>query len=298
MNSKKKINKILKIIKLDKLKHYIINANNKKLIAFFYKNKKILFILKISFNQFTTNQFTNESKSYFFLKNKNINFNLTTFKNVYKKKKISISKIKYIKGKQGNFFDLENFFIKDKFKFKSIKFDNYFKILIKNFKVIHSYDLKRDKEFKKINSYFKKERLNIAYSHGDFVHWNSIKTNNKYFLYDLEYFSKKRIFLYDIFHWLIAPITNKLRFFKYKINYNYLLILFLKFYLNKFKFKLDNRQIIKYLLLYFLEQKYIYLLAKDINKKYNIISAKNLKNSKLLTIFYSNQIKLFLKYLK
>ena len=51
-----------------------------------------------------------------------------------------------------------------------------------------------------------------------------------------------------------------------------------------------------YILFYFYEQKYFFLQAKNIDKKYKIISSLNLKNSNKLFKFYSNQIKIFLNY--
>tara|TARA_B100001741_G_C16553187_1_gene600636 strand:+ start:3778 stop:4677 length:900 start_codon:yes stop_codon:yes gene_type:complete len=294
---KNKIDKIFRIKKFNKLKYTIDEINNKKLIAYFFKKNKIFFVLKISFNQFTSNQFNNEKNAYKILKKRKHPFYLTKYRNIYNHKYTSISKIKYIDGKKGSFFDLDKFFKIKNLKIQTIKFEKYTQIMKENFRKIHSFNFIIDKDFENIQSIFKNEKIDISLSHGDFTHWNSIKSKNNYFIYDLEYFSKKRVFLYDILHWLIAPITNKFKLFKFKINYNYLLILFIRFYLNKLNHKLSKREIIKYLLLYFIEQKYIALLADKINKKYKIISHENLKNSKLLSKFYSNQIKIFIKYL-
>ena len=88
-----------------------------------------------------------------------------------------------------------------------------------------------------------------------------------------------------------GAITN------FKINYNILLVYWIKFILTRLNINLSSKEVIKYLLLFFLEQKYFFLMAKQLNKKYKIISKKNLKKSSLRSTFYSNQINNFLRYL-
>ena len=129
-----------------------------------------------------------------------------------------------------------------------------------------------------------------------FVHWNTI-TDKKHYVFDLEYFSKERIFLYDILHWVIQPYINKLKFFNYTTKFNIFLIFLVKYNLNNLNIKFTDREIVKYIIIYFLELKYTYYIAKDISKKYRIISPKNLKRSKTLFKFCSQQISYFLRQL-
>lgn len=296
MNYEEKIKKKLEKLNLSYDNYYLVELNNKKYIGFFYIKKKIKYLLKFSFDDFNSNLFNNEAQSYKFLKNRSVHFKIVNFQNILKDKDCYISKINYVDGNNGKYFELKDFFIKDKFKHYPIKIDKYFTILKSNFKNIYNYDLKKDKDFKKILEKFKNQKLNITLSHGDFVPWNSIKNFKVKRIYDLEYFSKKRIFIYDILHWLICPVTNKLKYLNYNLNYNKILIYYIKFNLKILDIKLDNNQLLMYILFYFYEQKYFFLQAKNINKKYKIISSLNSKNSNKLFKFYSNQIKIFLNY--
>lgn len=296
MNYEEKIRKKLEKLNLSYDKYSLVELNNKKYIGFFYIKKKIKYLLKFSFDKFNSNLFNNETQSYKFLKNRNIHFKIVNLQNILKNKDCYISKINYIDGNNGKYFELKNFFNKDKFKHYPIRIEKYFTILKSNFKNIYNYDLKKDNDLKKILKKFKNQKTNITLSHGDFVPWNSVKTLNGYLVYDLEYFAKKRIFIYDILHWLICPLTNKLKYLNYSLNYNKILIYYIKFNLKILDIKLDNNQLLMYILFYFYEQKYFFLQAKNIDKKYKIISSLNLKNSNKLFKFYSNQIKIFLNY--
>ena len=292
------VEKFEKILRTKKIKYdfYTIkNINNKKKIAFFYLKKKIIFLLKISLNIFTSNQFKNEINSYNFIKKKRIHFLTTSAEKFYNNKSISILKIKYVDGEKGSFFDLKKFYQRKYIKTKTINLSNYKNILKNNFKKIHLVNIKIDNDFKKINNYFKKEKLKICLSHGDFAHWNTISNRKKNYVFDLEYFSKERIYLYDILHWLIQPYINKIRFFNYTTKFNIFLIFLIKYNLNNLNVKYNKREIIKYIIVYFIEIKYTYYIAKYISKKYKIISPKDLKRSKILYKFCSQQISYFLR---
>ena len=49
-------------------------------------------------------------------------------------------------------------------------------------------------------------RIPLDVSHGDFIHFNTLKTSNKNYVFDLEFFQKERSHLYDYFHWYVTPI--------------------------------------------------------------------------------------------
>lgn len=54
------------------------------------------------------------------------------------------------------------------------------------------------------------ERLTLTPSHGDFVHWNMLRTTNgRVFALDFEYYSPARSVLFDRCHWTMAPLLRR-----------------------------------------------------------------------------------------
>jgi len=268
--------------------------NLKKYLVYINSKKKINYLLKVSFNKYTSTLFQNEIRGFKFFK-KNKIFNLKNIKNIYNIKNISVLKTKYIYGKTVNYFELKNFYNVKYLPKKKINISQYEKILKKNFKTINNYKIDKIKEFKileKINN----KNIELSASHGDFVYWNCIKKKKLFYVYDFEHFAKSRIYIYDILHWIIFPITIKFRYINYKLNYNLLLIYYVKLFLKYLNIYLDNEELIKYIILYFIEQKYFFYQAKSINQKHKIIKKVDLKNSVKLSNFYSTQIKIFIKY--
>ena len=69
-------------------------------------------------------------------------------------------------------------------------------------KILKIYSLNIENEirydFTKLKK-FKKKDIFISFSHGDFVSWNVICNKKKYYIYDLEYFSKKKFIFMILF---------------------------------------------------------------------------------------------------
>ena len=164
-------------------------------------------------------------------------------------------------------------------------------IFKKNFKNIFIYQLPGEfnKDFDNILKKFPKEDIKISLSHGDFTHHNLIKSMNGSICFiDFEYFSKQRIYIYDILHWLIAPIVNKMVLkYRIKLNLNYLLKKWVQLFFFFINFKVKERDLEKYLLLYYLEQKYFFKITPKLKKKYNIFSYKTIFSSSKLSNYYS-----------
>lgn len=146
---------------------------------------------------------------------------------------MSISKIKAISGKKGNFFEFNKFYISNHERFyNSLTVSEYIEHLI--IKVFRTTDVELPKNIKNIIEKFVVEYGNLQiltdFSHGDMVHYNSIKSLNKNYLYDLEHYDKKKILFYDFFHWHTMPYIfradrlRKVKFFvSFSLAYYYLL---------------------------------------------------------------------------
>jgi hypothetical protein len=259
------------------------------------KNEKI-FVIKNNIKK------SNFGKYYFYLKQSNKNL----FLKVFTKKKTFIyynnelNGLKYSSKKKQK----KVFFPK---LIKSINKKNY-KILIyrsikhtrKIFKHVNFYNLElsnpkqvsigkyqeivsflkkdkvlgKDKQIRKFLLKFKNEKVFLSVSHGDFVHYNIIKSDSKNYLIDFEYFSKKRIFLHDEINWYFAVMINY--FINQKFNhinlFSRLVLIYLKYYTYYNLKKLEKNQIrIKtdiYVFIFILEK--LVILSKDLNlDKYN-----------------------------
>ena len=127
-------------------------------------------------------------------------------------------------------------------------------------------------------------------SHGDFINFNSIKTNEKYYMFDLEFFQKDASFLYDYFSWHLSPLISKT--VKYKQQFIFLKIfpLLIKFLYFMFKKKykksiIDGEKKFKILLILFLLEKHVSSKFKKVFNEDELISVndRNLlsKNSNL-----------------
>ena len=291
MKYKKKI--IIKIIekffktKIDNIK----KINNSKFI--FYLKKKNS-IIKICQDDFNYNLFLNEKKAYKYLNKKRLFLNIAKFNYLKKLNKLKILMIDFIKGRKVNYLNLK-LLIKENKNLLSynqkILMSEIEYIYKKNFKKIFISKLSSefDKDFDNILKKYPKDVIKISPSHGDFTHHNVIKsTNGSIYIIDFEYFSKQRIYIYDTLHWLISPIVNKL-VLNCRINFN--LSYFLKKWVQLFfffiNFELKEKDLDKYLLLYYLEQKYFFKITQKLKKEYNIFSVKTITSSYKLSNYYS-----------
>ena len=269
---------------------HILTLNNSKFIIFFKKRK---YIFKISIDIFNKNLFINENKGINFFKKKFPTLKIPSSLFIKKYKKIFILKIKLVKGNKTHYFNLADIIKKNKFLSESsnnIKIKDFRSVLKDNFKTIFLYKLDSDfdSDFDKILKKFNSYQIETSVSHGDFTHHNIINSFKKYHIIDFEYFSKKRIYNYDILHWLISPIVKKLVLnFKINININYFLKLWIKLCFFLFNMKLHNKNLDLYLNLYYLDQKYFFKMTKFLKKKHKIYSKKTLSDSIELTKYYS-----------
>ena len=273
--------------KVDKIE----KINNSKFIIYLYKMK---LVIKICHDDFNSNLFLNEKKAYKHLKKNRFFLHIAKFNYFKKLNTLKILAINFIKGKKVNYLNLSLVIKKNKNLLKhnqKISISVIKHIFKKNFKNIFIYQLPSefDKDFDNIIKKFPKEDIKISLSHGDFTHHNLIKSMNGSICFiDFEYFSKQRIYIYDILHWLIAPIVNKMVLnYRIKLNLNYLLKKWVQLFFFFINFKVKERDLEKYLLLYYLEQKYFFKITPKLKEKYNIFSYKTISSSSKLSNYYS-----------
>ena len=278
---KKELNKFIIIISSNKQRHKYIN--------------------KIHLSKFSIKLGRNEKKGYkFFLKKKINKFKIPKYKTIISLSKKYVSKIDYIKGIDVNYLDIEGlkYLLKYSVKTKKkINIKKYLNIINDNFKSIYSFDISKELiiDWSRITRKFKQD-IYISSSHGDFTHKNLIKQKNNYFMIDFEFFSKKRIYLYDSIHWLIPPLLKRTNnFLMRNINFSFLFIFYLKMFYMLIGYDISKNQIKVNLILYFLEQKFFYKLPNILTKEKKLLSQKRIKESKYLSRIYSRQLNYLLK---
>tara|TARA_B110000116_G_C16645118_1_gene494693 strand:- start:34 stop:948 length:915 start_codon:yes stop_codon:yes gene_type:complete len=298
---------LLNILKRFKIEHGIEDISEKNLKKFIItirskQKKSIKYLIKICLSNFALKLNKNEEKGYLFFQNMKISkIQFPIYRKIYKSNKISLHKINFIKGKKLNYLQfakLKPFFYKTMAIKKKINLSKYSNVINNNFKNLYSFNIGKDlnKDYKKIKKRFKGE-VYVSFSHGDLVPWNVIsnKKDNLY-LYDLEYFSKKRIYLYDFIYWLISPIFIKFYFIlNIGINFEFLLTKYLNFKLKQMNILIEKKELRKYFALYLLEQKYFYKLPDNFKNKKIQFSLQNIYKSKKLSDCYSKQLNLILK---
>ena len=113
---------------------------------------------------------------------------------------------------------------------------------------------------------------------------------------DFEFFSKKRIYLYDSIHWIIPPLLRRTNnFLMREINFSFLFILYLKIFYRLIGYDINKNEVKVNLILYFLEQKFFYKLPNILTKEKKLLSQKRIKESKYLSKIYSRQLNYLLK---
>ena len=232
-----------------------------KKILITIKYKEDISILKICHDPYSIKLSNNENKSYKIIKKNNLNFiNILPFRKIRSKKNLSLTVIKFINGKNANFFEFNNFYkFTNSNKTKNFSINNYTNKKINHY--IHlnkkiSKDLSINKYKKKILNIYKLDKVITTYSHGDFSKYNTIKNKKNNYVIDLEFFNKNRNFLYDFLFWYLVPVLNYL----YKLNnilpvsiIFYLIENFIKYNLLKEK-KLNINNLKLYFSLFFFER--------------------------------------------
>ena len=297
-NFRKLLNINLKNFDLEKI---IKKELNKYIIIIRSKNKEFKYVNKIHLSKFSIKLGHNEKKGYiFFLKKKINKIKVPKYKTIISLSKKYVSKIDYIKGKGVNYLDIEGLKYLHEYSVKTkrkINIKKYLNIINDNFKSIYSFDISKELiiDWSRISRKFKQD-IYICSSHGDFTNKNLIKQKNNYFMIDFEFFSKKRIYLYDSIHWIIPPLLRRTNnFLMREINFSFLFILYLKIFYRLIGYDINKNEVKVNLILYFLEQKFFYKLPNILTKEKKLLSQKRIKESKYLSKIYSRQLNYLLK---
>lgn len=251
------LTKILKKEKIYYEKNSIKYSNFNKII-FFGKYNKLKCFVKVFTNKKTFKMFYNEIEGYNFFK---------------KKKFFKLPKIyKFIDNKNYKIIIFEKIIDKKK-KFKLFKNISFEKLNSKE-KKLSELEFLNKKIFSRLrlNNFYKKfkdHKIQLKSSHGDFLHYNIIKSTHSNYLIDFEYFSKNRSYFHDDLNWYFSPIINFLYNKNFlKINlisfFLYYILNFITFCLYIKKFKQINLKENKIYIIIFIFEK-IKILHQDLN---------------------------------
>ena len=190
-----------------------------KKILILIKYKKYIYILKICYDPYSIKLSNNEHKSYSIIKKNSLKFiNILPFRKIVSNKKFSITQIKFIDGRKGNFSKFNDFYkFTELNKTKYLFLTNYIEKKIAYYINLNkkiSKDISINKYKKRIYDKYKVHRVITNYSHGDFAKYNTLKSKKNNYVIDLEFFNKDRNFLYDFLFWHLVPVFNYL----YKLN--------------------------------------------------------------------------------
>ena len=234
-----------------------IKSNKLKNIKF----KKNIVIKKFS-NSEKLNSL-NEIKGYNYFLNKDIFQLIPRIKIVKKYNSVLIYYKRFNQTHVRSFFKINKFYNISKIKFKKINSSDYLIDLINKLNEIKNFDNKFpiNKILISIKKY-KNQTLLISPNHCDFIHYNTLICNNKYYTIDFEYFKKKIIFNYDLYNWYFTPLFTNIK--RYKLNFfsNFLIDIF--FYILKkknfgYQQKINKAFYNDKYLFFFLVEKYLFL---------------------------------------
>ena len=302
-------NKIIDLLKKNNLDNEILELKYflfKEIFIKVKKNSNKNLFIKISLDQYSINLSKNEQLGYFECnKFPYKKFNLPEYKTIDVHNNYFISSVEEIIGSKGNYYEFNKFYKKDinqNFNFMLVKdyldsvcsnlpekseneIANCLKLIVKNFKL----------KFGHIS-------IPMDISHGDFIHFNSIKSFNKKYVFDLEFFKKNRPYLYDGIHWFLLPLFfnaaryKKTKLFIYFSNFYLKRIIkfFLKSHLMKFDFKNNNLFDVLFSLYLIEKALFLYNQLKLPNIDELIGLDSKASDKKMLDIY----IKVFLKFEK
>jgi len=298
-NFHKNIKKILfKLnLKFSKCEFFFLNLG-KIIILSKEKNKKNIF--KIPTDTYTQNLINNEKNGYLNADIKLRFNNLPRFTLLKYTKTCSIGKMNYLGKVKGNYFNFKKFYKElDKSRLKKTNLKNYFNLLKKkNFFSINIFNKDFDRYYKKIINKYEYQEVIMSASHGDFVHWNTAVYNKDYYVYDLEFFSKKRIYIFDKLHWFFLPIIQKIYTygFFYKLLNKFIFFYFILFFL-KFFFFTDykKKQFDFYFILYLIEKENYYKNLLLHIKKNHKSTKDYLNRTKFIKKFHTEILKFLLR---
>ena len=277
------INNIISKLKISSKFDYVENLNLNKIIVYF---KEKNFILKISKEKELLVFAQNERDGYLNKDLKKI-YNFPEYENIINTNELFVSKIQYLGEKKGNYFEVEKFIKKKNLEinYDTIGLEKYFQKL-KDYYFLNDLNNNLKNINFEINLFINQNNIHnvpVELSHGDFIHWNTRKHENKFFNYDLELYNPQRVFCYDIIHWHYMPFIQKLDLIKPKFIKNKLINLFNIYLINLLRKKNSNFTILdykKFIFLYLFEKKLYYL---------KILSVENIQ-CKTTKIYYNQLI--------
>jgi len=209
--------------------------------------------------------------------------------------------MEYIAGKKPAYFDLNRIKLNNKKNLKKITIYRYIKLLKNtNQSNIKEKKYKQSKKIiKHISNYFLnmnnlKNIIRVNYSHGDFVNYNIIKKNNKFYIIDYENFKLRTVYS-DQINWILHRIfynlskLNLLFFLYKKVFFHKILFKFNKFLISSiFKIKIND------FFIYYIF--YLYEKIEVLNENKNLISnSLEKKRTKNMINIYTQQILQILK---
>ena len=265
--------KIIKKIINNKNTILIYENNNKKYVDKIFNSKNLFFFKKekIGIKYFKKNKLFDIPKVYSY-----------TIKN-------NIGKItsEYIEGKKTHIKKINQVYKSGPFISKKVNLNKYLSDLKNNYKIKKKQSY--SKEFK--DNYFLNKKIYVSKTHGDFVHYNCLEKDKKFYIIDFEKF-RERIVVFDYLNWILHPLTFRISKYFFLNNRNFItkilnnIILFLLNLLAKsltkkifFKLKIDLKDFNLYYFL-FLNEK-IFIIQEDLsyvkNKKVKSTAYKHLK---------------------
>ena len=265
--------KIIKKIINDKNTILIYENNNKKYVDKIFNSKNLFFFKKekLGIKYFKQNKLFDIPKVYSY-----------TIKN-------NIGKItsEYIEGKKTHINKINQVYKSGPFISKKVNLNKYLSDLKNNYKIKKKQSY--SKEFK--DNYFLNKKIYVSKTHGDFVHYNCLEKDKKFYIIDFEKF-RERIVVFDYLNWILHPLTFRISKYFFLNNRNFItkilnnIILFLLNLLAKsltkkifFKLKIDLKDFNLYYFL-FLNEK-IFIIQEDLsyvkNKKVKSTAYKHLK---------------------
>lgn len=270
-------------IKKNETKLKIINSNNDKFLNIVLINN-LKYLKKMYIKNYSKKCGLNEIKAYNInIKKKYYLIPEIYFSNLIKNKLVVYQEYIDAKPSNMNYFFLKNFlnFKKFKLNIKQINLENYLK-------KINPYK-KQGYNFFKKKFYFYNNKFFVNFSHGDFIHYNTIIDGKKFYTLDFEYFNSQRSYMHDIINWIIFPIISNIRKFRLyylsKLSSKLIIVLFNILLKKKFK-EFYIKDIDFYFKIYLFEK--LYFLKNDLKLNKNI--KKGEKEKKLIYIKLINNL--------
>jgi hypothetical protein len=266
----------------------IVNDKNKILI---YENKNKKYVDKI-FN----------SKNLFFFKKEKLGIKYFQKKKFFDIPKVYSYKVKnnigritleYIEGKKTHVRKINQVYKSGPFTSKKVYLNKYLSDLKKNYKII-----KKSYPKELTDNYFLNKKIYVSKTHGDFVHYNCLEKDKKFYIIDFEKF-RERIVVFDYLNWILHPLTFNVSKYFFLNHRNLVTKIFnniILFFLNKlaksftkkifFRLEIDLKDFDLYYFL-FLNEK-IFIIQEDLsyvkNKKVKSTAYKHLKFLKYICL--------------